>query len=246
MNRRLILATAALVVMTAAPAGAHVTVNPREAGKGSYTKLAFRVPNERPDAGTVKLEVQMPPEHPFRSVSVKPTPGWTYTLTKKNLDEPVEDEGEEVTEYVSQITWQADKGVRVNPGEFAEFEVSVGPTPEDEDQLVFKAIQTYDGASAEVVRWIEEAEEGSDEEPERPAPVLTLVDSTAAADIDDKVAEALEDATSEGAGDLEAALAAAEDAKDDVKAAQAIAIAAGVLAAIAFLVALRRPRPAAE
>ncbi|CAM5605017.1 membrane protein [Streptomyces badius] len=47
--------------------------------------------------------------------------------------------------------------------------------PEDADQLVFKAIQTYD--NKEVVRWIEEPTEGG-EEPDSPAPVLKLTAAT--------------------------------------------------------------------
>ena len=44
-----------LLLMAAAPASAHVTVNPA-AEPGSYAKLTFRVPNERPDSATVKLD----------------------------------------------------------------------------------------------------------------------------------------------------------------------------------------------
>lgn len=168
---------ALLVVAVAAPAVAHVTVNPREAGQGSYAKLAFRVPNERDDSGTVKVEVFFPvDEHPLRSVSLRPQPGWTSTVERQTLVTPLEnDEGDQTTEAVSKITWE---GGTINPGEFQEFEVSAGPMPEDADQLVFKAIQTY--ASGEVVSWIEEAAAGG-EEPEHPAPVLKL---TSAADGD--------------------------------------------------------------
>src|SRR3712207_8798162 len=52
-----------------------VTVNPREIPGGGYAKLAFRVPNERDNAGTTKLEINFPAEHPFASVSVRPQPG---------------------------------------------------------------------------------------------------------------------------------------------------------------------------
>ncbi|NED89124.1 DUF1775 domain-containing protein, partial [Streptomyces sp. SID11233] len=56
------------------------------------------------------------------------------------------------------------------------FPLSLGPLPEDADQLVFKALQTY--SNKEVVRWIEEPKsDGS--EPDDPAPVLVL---SAAAD----------------------------------------------------------------
>ena len=155
---RLLAAAVVLVslLLLAAPASAHVTVNPREAEPGGFAKLTFRVPNERDDAGTVALSVQLPDAAPFESVSVRPVEGWEYS---------VERDGETVT----QITWE---GGPVAPGEFQEFDVSVGPLPEDVDTLVFPAIQTYD--DGEAVRWIEEAEEGEDE-PERPAPTLRLV-----------------------------------------------------------------------
>ncbi len=169
-----VIVVAILAVLTsAAPATAHITVNPREAPKGGFAKLGFRVPNERSDSGTVKVDVAFPAEHPFTSVSVKPTPGWTFSVQKTPLDEPVESHGRTITESVSQVTWE---GGVINPGEFQEFEVSAGRMPEDADELVFKAIQTY--ASGEVVRWIEEATPGG-EEPEEPAPVLTLVESDA-------------------------------------------------------------------
>lgn len=207
MTRRLLLA-AALVVVFATPAQAHVTVNPREAAKGSYAKLAFRVPNERDDAGTNRLAVLFPADHPLASVSVKPVPGWKATIERTKLGTPVKnDDGDETTDYVSKITWD---GGLINPGEFQEFEVSVGPLPEDADTLVFKAVQTY--AKGDPVAWIEEVGPAG-EEPERPAPVLTLTaatddhhDSAATAGEDDEAAA--ESETAAGATDEEAALAA--------------------------------------
>jgi periplasmic copper chaperone A len=52
--------------------------------------------------------------------------------------------------------------------------VSVGPLPDDTDQILFPTLQTYQGG--EVVRWIDEPLP-SGEEPELPAPALTLVDA---------------------------------------------------------------------
>jgi Domain of unkown function (DUF1775) len=62
----------------------------------------------------------------------------------------------------------------IQPGQFDEFEVSVGPLPDDADQILFPTLQTYQGG--EVVRWIDEPLP-SGEEPEHPAPALTLVDA---------------------------------------------------------------------
>lgn len=93
----------------------------------------------------MKLEVTLPAEHPIRSVRTKPMPGWTVSLTKNG-------------ETVRTITWTAGPGVRIGPGEYQEFDVSAGPLPEDTDQLVLPAVQTYGTATASgadtTARWI--------------------------------------------------------------------------------------------
>ena len=165
------LAVAAVALVAAAPAaGAHVTVQPGEATQGGYTVVNVRVPNERDDSGTTSVEFNLPEETPIRSVRVTPVPGWEYEVETRELDEPMEaGEGEPVTEVVSTITWS---GGVINPGEFVEFPISLGPLPEDVDQLMFPSIQTYE--SGEVVRWIEPPGEDG-EEVEHPAPVLNLL-----------------------------------------------------------------------
>ncbi|HKY77239.1 MAG TPA: YcnI family protein [Acidimicrobiia bacterium] len=176
MKRTLLvsLAACAALVLPATSAFAHVTVNPREAVQGRYAKLAFRVPNERDNAGTTKLEVNLPAEHPFASVSVRPQPGWTYTVEKVKLATPVKVHDNEISEAATKITWT---GGVIKPHEFNEFEVSVGPLPEDVDSITFKALQTYE--NGEVVRWIEEETPGG-AEPEHPAPILKLTKADAA------------------------------------------------------------------
>jgi len=164
------------VVFFAAPASAHVTVNPQEAEKGGFARLAFRVPNESDTASTVKLEVVLPENAPVGSVSTMPVAGWTVAVEKRKVDPPVDVHGTQVSEVVSKITWTAAAGAGVKPGEFAEFPVSMGPLP-DTDRMVFKALQTY--SDNNVSRWIEEPQPGA-EEPENVAPVLTLVGATSA------------------------------------------------------------------
>lgn len=167
---------ASTVLLIAGPAAAHVSVQPvGEAAKGGYATLNFKVPNERDQASTVKLEVNFPADHPLSSVTPQAVPGWKIDITKSKLDKPLEVHGKKITEAVSKVTWTADEG-EIAPGYFQQFPVSVGALPEDADQLVFKAIQTYD--NKEVVRWIEEPAAGG-EEPDSPAPVLKL---TAAAE----------------------------------------------------------------
>jgi periplasmic copper chaperone A len=122
-----------------------------------------RVPNERDDAATVKVDVQLPPGFAF--VSYEPRPGWKVAVQREKAEQPIEVEGgSEVDEQVSRITWS---GGRIGPGEFIDFGLSLRmPKGEAGDKLTFKALQTYD--DGEVVRWI--GPEGADE----PAPIVTL------------------------------------------------------------------------
>ena len=81
------------------------------------------------------IEVQLPPDHPLPFVSVQPKPGWTVETETRTLDEPVDAFGEEVTEVVDTVTWS---GGPIGPGEFDTFSLSVGPLPDDVDELAFR------------------------------------------------------------------------------------------------------------
>lgn len=171
----LVTATAAGVVLCTQPAFAHVSVEPEKAEQGGYSTVDFKVPNEKDHASTTKVEVNLPADHPLASVMPEPVPGWDADVTKSELDKPIDAHGEKITEAVTKITWT---GGRIGPGEFQRFPVSLGELPHEADQLVFKALQTYD--DKEVVRWIEEPKKGAPE-PESPAPVLELKPAAAPA-----------------------------------------------------------------
>ncbi|MFF5206128.1 YcnI family protein [Streptosporangium sp. NPDC000396] len=177
--RRTVAVAAGVTALTlglALPALAHVTIDPGSAEQGGFTKVAFRVPNEKDDASTSKVEVAFPVDHPLSFVSVKPLPGWEVKVTEGKLPKPVATEYGEITEAVTKITWS---GGKIEPGQFQEFEVSMGALPKDTDHLVFPATQTYTGG--EVVKWDDEPKaDGS--EPERPAPVLKLTPAPAEGD----------------------------------------------------------------
>lgn len=166
-----LLGAGALTVGLALPASAHVTVNPREASQGEYAKLTFRVPNESDTASTVKVQVSFPADTPFPSARVKPHPGWAVEATKSKLPKPVKVGDYNLTEAVTSVTWTAKPGNEVKPGEFEEFDVSVGPLPE-KASMAFPATQTYSDKS--VVKWDQPVKAGA-EEPEKPAPTLTLL-----------------------------------------------------------------------
>ncbi|MBZ3907673.1 MULTISPECIES: YcnI family copper-binding membrane protein [Streptomyces] len=195
------LAGSAVLVLSG-PAFAHVSVAAEgTAAKGGYATVNFKVPNERDDATTTKLEVNFPTDHPLASAQPEAIPGWEIKVTKAKLDKPVELHGEQIDEAVSKITWTAD-GAGIKAGFFQKFPVSIGQLPENTDELVFKAIQTY--SNKEVVRWIEVPKDG-EEEPDNPAPVLAL--SAASDDHHGSSASAASDES--------------KDAKDDAKNAEA-------------------------
>ncbi|MFF9626610.1 YcnI family protein [Streptomyces griseosporeus] len=201
---------ATAVLALSSPALAHVSVQPEgAAAKGGYAVVDFKVPNERDNASTTKLEVTLPTDHPLASVMPQPVDGWNVEVTKSKLAKPLEMHGEKITEAVSKVTWTA-TGKGIQPGYFQKFPLSVGKLPEDTDQLVFKAIQTYD--NKEVVRWIEVPQEGQDE-PENPAPVLTL--SAAADDEHGHGTAGAEDSSGKDSDDAAKTAASTEAAEDD-------------------------------
>jgi periplasmic copper chaperone A len=164
------VATAAIAV-TALPALAHVTVSSPSATQGGFGVLTFRMPNETDSANATELKVQLPANQPLASVSVKPQPGWSYTVQRAPLSSPIkDDDGNTVSDYPAVVDWKATAG-GIKPGEFAEFQLSVGPLPKA-DSMTFKAVQTYSDGS--VVSWIEQPAAGSSDEPEHPAPTLKL------------------------------------------------------------------------
>jgi len=166
------------VVGMAGPAAAHVTVHPTTLPAGGQdVEITFRVPNERDDANTVRLQVYFPTSPPFLTVDVLPVTGWTSSVQVVNLPRPVQSPDGPVTQVVRDITWTA-AGGGLSSGQYEDFPVSVGSLPTQPGQLVFKALQTY--SSGEVVRWIE-VPTPQVPDPDTPAPILTLTPATAAA-----------------------------------------------------------------
>jgi uncharacterized protein YcnI len=229
-----IRSVAAAVVVAAlalpAAASAHVTLQPSTAPADGFTRLDVRVPNERDDASTVKVDVQLPPGFAF--VSYEPRPGWKVTVKRAKAEQPIEVEGGfEVDEEVRQITWQ---GGRIGPGEFVDFGLSLRmPKGEAGAKLSFKALQTYE--DGDVVRWI------GPEDADEPAPVVTLTDASSGgghgapgSDPDTPVS------SDDGSAENASATVEADEGSDG------LAIAALALAAVALVAAgaslLRRTR----
>ncbi|KOV91818.1 YcnI family protein [Streptomyces sp. NRRL B-3648] len=224
------------VLALSAPAFAHVSVQPEgPAAKGGYAVVDFKVPNERDNASTTKVEVNLPAEHPIASVMPQPVPGWKAEVTKSKLAKPLTMHGEKIDEAVSKVTWTAD-GKGIEPGYFQKFPLSLGALPENTDKLVFKAVQTY--SNKEVVRWIEVPQEGKDE-PENPAPVLELSAAT-----DDHHGTASAENTAEKTGKTAAAGDSGSDSDTTARVLGVVGIVIGV-AGVAYGVLAGRRRTAA-
>jgi uncharacterized protein YcnI len=146
----MVAACAAVAGALALPAGAaaHVTLQPDEAPAKAFVVEDVRVPNEEKNANTTKVVVRFPDG--FAEVSFEPVPGWNVKVKKTKLATPITtDEGDKLTEQVSQVTWS---GGKIAPGEFQDFPVSVQMPDKAGSSLTFKALQTYD--NGKVVRWI--------------------------------------------------------------------------------------------
>ena len=233
MNRRIVLAAilaAAILCALAAPAAAHVSVDPASAPKGATAKLSFLVPNEEPTKRVTRLQVLFPtpPDTPIATVTVEQKPGWTARVRTQNLAQPIVTDDGSVTRVVREIEWTANTvadGIAAN--HFGEFTVAADGLPDDENEVVFKAVQTYSDAS--VVRWIDPVTPGGPEA-EHPTPILELTEPVGATT----------PSTSEPPSGNVAIVAAAND--DSARALGIIGIALGAVALLFATAALMRRR----
>ncbi len=175
MQRRSIAAvtTAAFALGLPAAAQAHVTLQPSSEPAGAETVLNVRVPTERDDASTVRVDVRLPPG--FVEADVEPQPGWRVKVVKQKLAKPIQTDDGPINEAVSEISWTGSgtgEGA-IPPGGFKDFPVLVLLPGRAGQRLTFKAVQTYSNHA--VVRWI--GAPGS----ESPAPQVTLTSASDAA-----------------------------------------------------------------
>ncbi|WP_410667201.1 YcnI family protein [Amycolatopsis sp. cmx-4-68] len=169
-------------LLSAGVASAHVTANVYGAQptKGGYAAIVFRVPSEEPTTTTTKVAVDFKADYGIGSVRTKPVPGWTAEVTKSKLPTPItKDNGTQITEAVTAVTWTAQAGSELKATDYQEFSVSFGPLPTNVDQVEFPAHQTY--SDGKVVDW-NQPTPANGEEPEHPAPVVKLAAKAAEGD----------------------------------------------------------------
>ena len=173
MNRTtaaIVAAGGALLIAVAAPlaASAHVEVTPNTASAGSYALVNIKVPNESATAVTNKIELSLPTDTPFTSVSYVPVAGWNTELIRETLPSPVKVGDNTITEAVTKVVWTATSGHEISAGQLQVFPLSLGPVP-DTGKIVMTADQTYSDGT--VVSW-----SGIEDGAEHPAPTLYVND----------------------------------------------------------------------
>ncbi len=222
--KRMIIGAALAALAVPAAAQAHVTLQPEQVAAGGFERLDVRVPNESENANTTKVEVQIPDGFIF--LSTEPVTGWTSEVKMEKLDKPVEAFGEEYTEQVDTVTFEAD-GPGLAPGEFQDFGLSVGLPDAAGETLTFPSLQTY--SDGEVVRWV------GPEDAEEPAPTVELLQAEVEGGSDSAAAASSDDADE------------ADDDEDETDTLSIVALVVGglgLLAGGAALVSTRRSRRA--
>jgi periplasmic copper chaperone A len=223
MMRTILLATAALLLAPAA-AEAHVLVVPDTAPQGAEMRLDVRVPNERDDAATTKVDVQLPPG--FAEASVQPVAGWNVKITHVKLNPPVQSDDGPITEGVGRITWTAkSKADGIPVGGFQDFGLEVLVPGKAGSTLTFKALQTYSNGT--LVRWI------GAKDSETPAPTVHV---TAAG------GEAAPSAARAATAAAAASSSGDDSSSDGLAVAALIVGALGLITGVAGLTAVRRAR----
>jgi uncharacterized protein YcnI len=155
----LTMACLCCLLLWAGVASAHVVVYPQQTTQGAYEKFTVRVPSEKKDVNTVKVELRFNPADVTIS-RFEPKPGWTYQVTR------------DASGAITSVVWTA-QGDGLSPTEFAEFNMQ-GKVSDKATSITWKAYQTYKDGS--VVEWVGAA--GSD----TPASVTQVAAKPAGAD----------------------------------------------------------------
>jgi len=223
----------AVVLASAVPASAHVTLHSYEAQRGgSDAVIQVRVPNEEDNATTTQVELDFPADAPIIGLYVEPTPGWQFQTTVSNLPKPVTNDDGTFTQYVSKVVWT---GGNIPVGGFVDFNIDASDLP-DVPTLELKALQTY--SNGDIVRWIDPPAAAGQPDPPHPQPTLDLAAPPAASGSTTATTAAAAAPTASAKG-----LATS----GDVSSAKSLSIAAlvvgivGLLAAVGALLWRRRP-----
>jgi uncharacterized protein YcnI len=175
-----VLVALVLSLVVASPAVAHVTITATETDAGAFTLVTVSVPHGCEGSPTTKIAIKIPD----RITEVTPSRNAFYDLevVTSKLDDPiVAEDGDEITESVSQVVYTA--RTPLPDGQRDTFELSL-QIPDDAagKTLAFPTIQTCEAGST---AWTEVAADGqSEDDLEHPAPAFEVTAATPGDDED--------------------------------------------------------------
>lgn len=166
------LGAGALVLGLGSPASAHIGTDVDSVPAGAYTAVSFTVPHGCDGSPTRELAFSIPDG--IDNAAPQVVAGWDIATTEEPLEEPAEGGHGDATTRVSEIVFTAQAGNEL-PDAFREvFTIGFQAPDAEGDTLLFPVVQRCtEGETA----WIEETEDGA-EEPDHPAPVVTVSEST--------------------------------------------------------------------
>ena len=165
------LALLPFALLASGPAGAHITLEQREAAPGAAYKAVFKVPHACGASPTTAIRVEIP--EGFINVKPMPKPGWSLNTEKAPYATSYSLHGRTLTEGVKEITW-ADGNL---PDEHYDEFVAAGFLGKDlagGSALYFKVTQTC--AEGER-KWVEVPDGTEGQKLASPAAVLRIAAS---------------------------------------------------------------------
>ena len=167
MSRLLSAASLAATLLAATPAFAHVELQADKAPAGSSYKAVLMVPHGCAGSPTTGLRVQIPDG--VIEIKAMAKPGWKIAIKTAKLGQPVEFEGEKVTEAVKEIEWSGGN----LPDSFYDEFAFVATLPDKPGTIIY--FPTMQICAKGEKRWIEIPTQGqSSEDLKAPAPSFTL------------------------------------------------------------------------
>ena len=150
---RVSVLVAALVA--AAPAGAHVFLESKQATVGADYKAVFVVPHGCAGSATIKLRVQIP--EGVIAADAKPVDGWTLDTVKGKYASEYDVKGAKISEGIKEVAWSGGKLLDKTRQDFV-IETYLTDTLKPDTTLYFPVVQECEQG---VSRWIEIPPEGA-------------------------------------------------------------------------------------
>lgn len=172
MSRIFLLTATAIVMLAASPAGAHVSLENRQATVGASYKAVFTVPHGCAGSATIKIRVQIPEG----VIAVKPMPkaGWSVEAISGKYAADYDYHGKKFSEGAKEVVWS---GGKLPDGQYDEFVISTHLTAglKPNSMLYFPVVQECEQG---VSRWIDipaEGQGGHSHDSKSPAPGVKLM-----------------------------------------------------------------------